>query len=98
MLGGLRLFQGDRLLRQLLPHRPGALLAFVAYYADRPHTREELTEVLWPETDPTVGRNRLKQTLSALREELGIREEDPDGLLIASRTTIRLNTARVTTD
>jgi DNA-binding SARP family transcriptional activator len=49
-----------------------ALLIFLACDGLKgPHRREELLSVFWPEADPSLGRNSLRQTLHALRQELG---------------------------
>jgi DNA-binding SARP family transcriptional activator len=54
------------------PRREG--LAFLAYYNRRPHPREALLELLWPECDPAAGRHRL-QALTLLR-----RQSEPPGI------------------
>jgi DNA-binding SARP family transcriptional activator len=98
MFGGLRIVRGQETLGRLQPTKPGALLAYLVYYPASEHTREELLELLWPDADPAAGRNRLKQTLSTLRgalEAIGVSSAD---LLIADRTTIRVNQLLVTSD
>ena len=47
--------------------KTGALLAYLAYFPDRPQPREVLMEILWPEEDPEATRARLRQTLASLR-------------------------------
>ncbi|HLK56012.1 MAG TPA: tetratricopeptide repeat protein, partial [Chthonomonadaceae bacterium] len=74
------------------------LLAYLAYYSQRNHPREDLMEVLWPEVEPTAGRNRLKQALASMRRQL-----EPPGIaagsvLVADRNYIRLNEAAIETD
>ncbi len=75
----------------------GALLAFLAFY-ERPHARETLAEMLWPEHDPAKSRNHLRVVLSSLRAEL-----EPDGtargsVIETDRNFVKLNFELVTTD
>src|SRR5438034_10917655 len=46
------------------------LLAYLAYHNRRPHPREALIEMLWPESEPGAGRNSLSKALSSLRHQL----------------------------
>ncbi|MHC4780950.1 MAG: AfsR/SARP family transcriptional regulator [Planctomycetota bacterium] len=49
-----------------------ALLVFLACdRLHRPHRREEILTVFWPESDRSSGRNALRQSLHVIREELG---------------------------
>src|SRR5438105_4651494 len=74
MLGGLRATQGEQVVARFQTRKTGALLAYLAYHGHRPHPREELIELLWPECDPRAGHDRLKTALSSLRRQL----EPPD--------------------
>src|SRR5690348_4163210 len=78
--------------------KTAVLLAYLAYYPDRAHPRDELVELLWPGSEPELGRNNLSKALSALRavlEPVGV----PDGaVLVADRASARLRAGRVTTD
>ena len=70
--------------------RAVALLARLALFPRRTHPREELIELLWPEIDPAVGRNRLRNALSVLRREL-----EPPGtvgtLFLVDRHSVRFH-------
>src|SRR5260221_14654348 len=91
LLGGLRAAHGNSVLAQF-PSRPVAmLLARLALEPQRRHAREELIELLWPEVDLDVGRNRLRQVLSTLRRLLEPPDVPPDSVLKADRQTIGLN-------
>ena len=57
-----------------------------------------LEEGLWPEAEPEAGRLRLRVALSALRRQLEPPGVTPGGVLIADRSTVRLNSEAVTTD
>jgi predicted ATPase/DNA-binding SARP family transcriptional activator len=80
--------------------RVAALLAYLALYQDREHTREQLAELLWPEEDPGATRSRLRQALAAFRRALP--PDDPsdasDDLLLADRLTVRLAPDRFRVD
>jgi hypothetical protein len=69
LLGGLRATQGERTLTRFETGRLVALLACLVLFP-RSHPREELIERLWPEVDPTTGKNRLRNALSVLRGQL----------------------------
>lgn len=74
-----------------------ALLARLALHPGRSHAREELIELLWPEVEREVALVRLRHTLRTLRQplEAGL----PAGsVLIADRTSIRINPDSFTTD
>jgi DNA-binding SARP family transcriptional activator len=50
--------------------KAAALLAYLAVESNRPHVREELVALLWPETEAARGRANLRQTLTRLRRAL----------------------------
>lgn len=114
LLGGLRLSRNERVITHFRTRKTGVLLAYLAYRSDRPHPRAALVELLWPDVSFEDGRNSLNQSLSSLRRMLdpaGPAETGPggdpaepsgsaptDGLLVADRTTVRLNAQNFTTD
>ncbi|OBS09058.1 AAA family ATPase [Acidihalobacter prosperus] len=54
------------------PHDKGfMLLSYLAAESDRPHSREALAEMLWPDLPAERGRHNLRQTLFRLRSLLG---------------------------
>jgi len=98
LLGGLCVEVAGRTFTRFRTHNCAALLAYLAYFPHRPHTRDSLIELLWPEVEPTTGRNRLKQELSSLRRQL-----EPPGVmagtvLCADYTQVQINREAVTTD
>jgi DNA-binding SARP family transcriptional activator len=103
LLGGLRAAQGERVVTRFRHQKAAVLLAYLAFSESggrqRAHSREELVELLWPEIDPELGRGKLRFMLHSLRQQL----EPPDvptapRLLIAERSTLRLDLAAFTTD
>src|SRR3954463_6741406 len=47
-----------------------ALLAYLIVEADRPHQRETLAALLWPEQTDTAARQSLRQSLYVVRQVL----------------------------
>ena len=91
LLGGFTLVDGRAAAVHRLPSRAiMLLLARLALEPHRAHGREEMIELLWPEVDLEVGRNRLRQALSALRSALEPRDGPADPVLLADRRTLRL--------
>jgi DNA-binding SARP family transcriptional activator/predicted ATPase len=69
-----------------------ALLAYLAVEADRPHRREVLAGLLWPEWPDRDALSNLRYALSNLRRVIGDRQAEPPFLLI-TRDTLQFNTA-----
>ena len=71
----LRVFGAPRLLldQRDVPFRRRQPLAIMAVLAlsERSVTRDELTYLLWPDSPQTVGRQRLRRSLSQLRQSVG---------------------------
>jgi DNA-binding SARP family transcriptional activator len=98
LLGGLRAEEDNRVIEHFRTQKCAVLFAYLACHLQRSHPREELVELLWPESEPHAGRNNLSKELSWLRGEL-----EPPGVtfgavLPADRANVRLNPAAVTTD
>ncbi|MBN2390573.1 MAG: AAA family ATPase [Anaerolineae bacterium] len=68
-----------------------ALLAYLAVEADRPHRRETLEALLWPEEPDSVAHNNFRNTLSVLRKALGDRDSVDAPFLIVTRETVQFN-------
>ena len=67
-----------------------ALLAYLALEADRPHRRDALAEMFWPDRPQGVARNSLKQALANLRKVISDREADPPFLQV-NRAKLQFN-------
>ncbi len=98
LLGSLRACRRGRVVGRFRSRKIGMLLAHLALHLDRAHPREQLIELLWPESEPNAGRQNLSQALSSLRHQLeppGI----PGGAVIqATRSDVRLNPETVSCD
>lgn len=65
-----------------------ALLAYLAIESERPHNRETLLGLLWPELSQDQARNNLRVALARLRKS--IKQVDP-ALIQSTRLTLRFN-------
>ena len=82
-----------------LPGRTATLLlARLALAPERAQAREALVELLWPGVALDVGRNRLRQALSTLKQLLEADADAADGVLQADRLTLRLRPGSVDCD
>ena len=79
-------------------HKTGALLACLAYARDRPHSREALIDLLWPDVRIETGRHNLSNALTALRRQLEPTGISVGSVLAANRASVQLRAAAVTTD
>jgi DNA-binding SARP family transcriptional activator len=69
-----------------------ALLAYLAVESDRPHRREVLAGLLWPEWPDRDALSNLRNALSDLRRVIGDRTADPP-LLLITRDSLQFNAA-----
>jgi DNA-binding SARP family transcriptional activator/predicted ATPase len=69
-----------------------ALLAYLAVEAERPHRREVLAGLLWPDWPDRDALSNLRYALSNLRRVIGDRQAEPPFLLI-TRDTLQFNPA-----
>ena len=69
-----------------------ALLAYVAAEPGRPHRRERLAGLLWPDEPQRKALSNLRYALYNLRKAIADRDAEPRFLLI-SRQTLQLNAA-----
>lgn len=65
-------------------HKVRALLAYLAVEADRPHSRDELIGLLWPDQPDPAARASLRQALANLRKAIGDRSAETPYLDITS--------------
>jgi DNA-binding SARP family transcriptional activator len=106
LFGALRACCGERVVTHFETRKIAALLACLALRLRQSVPRIVMAEQLWPDEDWDATRNRLRQALSSLRQDLEPRAPgaSPAGpgtessLLLADRADVRLNPAVVTTD
>ncbi|MFN2211146.1 MAG: AfsR/SARP family transcriptional regulator [Candidatus Promineifilaceae bacterium] len=68
-----------------------ALLAYLVLEPDRPHRREALAGLFWPESTENAARASLRQAFSNLRKVLEPAETGDTPLFISSRESVQLN-------
>jgi DNA-binding SARP family transcriptional activator len=105
LFGGLRAERGSAagcagapVLNHFRTQKTGVLLAYLAYYRQRAHAREELIELLWPGCEPHLGRNNLSKELSWLRDQLEPPDVPAGAILVTDRLSVGLNPAALSTD
>ena len=67
-----------------------ALLAYLAMEAGRPHRRESLAGLLWPDMSDRTARKNLRLSIHRLRQAIDDLEGDP-GYLTVTRETVQFN-------
>ena len=92
VLGSLQVLLDDTPVTTLESDKVCALLVYLAVEADRPHRRESLVGLLWPDSPEQVARHNLRQALFNMRQALGDHTATPPYLLI-SRDAIQFNRA-----
>src|SRR5215469_3973030 len=91
LLGGLQIQQGVRVITRFHTQKTGVLLAYLACFLKRSHPREELIELMWPDSDLKDGRASLRMALSSLRRQLEPPGTPFNSVLLADRLNVRLN-------
>lgn len=90
VLGSLQVSIADKPVTTLESAKVRALLAYLAVESGRPHRRETLVGLLWPDYPEEAARHNLRQALFNLRSILGDQNSNPPYLLV-TRDTIQFN-------
>jgi len=95
LLGGFRVELDGETIYGFESDKGRALLAYLMTEADRPHRRETLAGLLWPDRPDTVARASLRQALSCVRRVLG--DHGPSNpatppFLFVTSTDVQFNT------
>ncbi len=98
LLGGLRLRQGDQEITRFRTQKTALLLAYLAMHRLRSHPRDQLIELLWPDSDLEAGRTNLSVALNALRRQMEPPGVPAGSVLVADRSQVRLHPAACATD
>lgn len=100
LLGPLQVTLNGQTVTGFETEKARALLAYLATEANRPHRREFLAELLWPERPPGAAQANLRHTLVGLRRAIcdpsaapGSAHQAAPPFLLITRTTIQLNRA-----
>jgi predicted ATPase len=101
MLGRLRLVRGTQTVSRFRTQKTGALLAYLAYHAERSHPRELLADNFWPDAAPDSARHSLRLALSDLRRLLDTEESASTSagvVIVADRNHVELRPGAIQTD
>ena len=90
LLGSFQVMLDGQLVTGFKSNKVRALLAYLAVEADRPHRRESLAGLLWPDWPDRDALSNLRYALSDLRGAIGDRQAEPPFLLI-TRDSIQFN-------
>src|SRR5687767_8747693 len=90
LLGGFDVALDQRPVAGWETSRARALLAYLAVERHRPHRREVLAGLLWPEAPEVAARTYLRQALANVRLALRDAWADPPFLLVC-REHLQLN-------
>src|SRR5512139_2295955 len=92
VLGAFQVTLTDGSTARFESDKTGALLVYLAVEAARPHRRDALVGLLWPDELEQSARHNLRQALFSLRQTIGDAAAQPPYLLI-TRDEIQFNTA-----
>jgi len=104
LLGNLQAERIDQATRQparlnrFRTRKTASLLAYLALNIHAGHSRDKLVELLWPEVSPKSGRNSLRVSLNALRQQLEPDEPLKGQIILSQGATLQLNCDRCQTD
>ncbi len=73
-------------------------MAYLSYFRERPHPREVVIELLWPDGTIEAGRQSLSMALSSLRHQLEPPGTPAGAVIVADRQYVGLSPTTVTTD
>ena len=91
LLGGYQVQLDGKAVYDFETDKVRALLAYLVVEADRPHRREALAGLLWPDRPDTVARANLRQALARLRRALA--DYTPAPFLFVTSADVQFNTA-----
>ena len=98
LFGGLKASRGDLVVTRFATSRTAALLARLALFPHRSHPREELVDLLWPDSERASGRLSLRVALASLRRQMEPPDVPAGTVLIADREMIRLDVSACRSD
>jgi diguanylate cyclase (GGDEF)-like protein len=91
VLGSFQVLLGGEIVTKTFrTAKERALLVYLAIEGDRPHSREALAELLWPDRPEGVARTNLRQALAGVRRTIGDRDS-PNPHLLVSDESVQTN-------
>lgn len=99
LFGQFEAWYGDRSLTGFATDKVRAMFAYLAIESDKPHRRETLAGLLWPDYPDETARSNLRKSLYRLRQALQKGDPAlPDRLLSQTRQTVTLHREAITLD
>lgn len=98
MLGTFQARQPDLIVSRFRTRRVATLLAYLALNQKRWHFRDELGELLWPDSELEVSRRNLRQALLSLRHAIEPPPLPSGSVVQVNQSRIQLNPEALTTD
>jgi DNA-binding SARP family transcriptional activator len=92
LLGSFRLTLDGQPFTTFKSNKARALLAYLAVEADRPHSREKLAGLLWPDWPDRSALSNLRYTLSSLRRAI-CKPEAQSSVLLISRENLQFDSS-----
>jgi predicted ATPase/DNA-binding SARP family transcriptional activator len=92
LFGGFHATLDGQALTDFRTQKVPALLAYLAVESARPHTRERLAGLLWPDLPEDAARDNLRGTLYQLRRTLP-EQDDAQAFFLLTRETVQFNPA-----
>ncbi|HID08513.1 MAG TPA: hypothetical protein EYP10_15355, partial [Armatimonadetes bacterium] len=90
-LGGFQVFKEGNLLQGFASDNTRLLLAYLAVEPPRPHRREHLAAMFWPDAPPKDARTNLRWILSNLRKTIGDSNTNSAPVILTTRQSIQCN-------
>ena len=90
LLGAFQVTRDSTHVTDFESNKVRALLAYLAVESDRPHSRDALSSLLWPESAQENALNSLRNALANLRRAIGDHQANPPHLLI-TRESVQFN-------
>jgi predicted ATPase/DNA-binding SARP family transcriptional activator len=98
LLGGLRAVRGGIAVTRFRTRKTALLLAYLAHYSGRSHSRDELIDLLWQDDEVDAGRVSLRVALNSLRRQLEPPDVQAGAVIVADRFHVSLNPETISSD
>ncbi|MBI1332656.1 MAG: hypothetical protein GC165_07225 [Armatimonadetes bacterium] len=98
MFGRLQAESEHLTISRFRTRRVGLLLAYLAYYPKRRHSREELADMLWPDGEVEASQRNLRQALSSLRHHLEPPPIPAGAIIVAKQGLVSFDSELISTD
>jgi predicted ATPase/DNA-binding SARP family transcriptional activator len=98
LFNGLCVRVGTQTINRFRSQKTAELLAHLAFYPQRMHSREVLTGLLWPEFENSAARKSLRVALSSLRHQLEPPGIASGSIILANPSYVGLNAQAIATD